>query len=86
MVVYLIIFYFSVFALFLNNILTKKYEKRIIEIIILIVLCLISGTRYKLGGTDYFVYEKIFNVVPILGDFNFDTVHGIYGTFGAEKQ
>ena len=85
MVVYLIIFFFSVFALILNNILTKKNEKMIIEIIILIILCLISGTRYKLGGTDYFIYEKMFDVVPTLGDFNFDTVHGIYGTFGAEK-
>lgn len=85
MVVYLIIFYFSIFALILNNILTKKYEKKIIEIIILIGLCLISGTRYKLGGTDYFVYEKMFNAVPIINDFNFDTVHDIYGTFGAEK-
>ena len=85
MVVYLIIFFFSVFALILNNILTKENEKMIIEIVILIILCLISGTRYKLGGTDYFIYEKMFDVVPTLGDFNFDTVHGIYGTFGAEK-
>lgn len=85
MVVYLIIFYFAVFAMILNNILTKNYEKKIFEIVIVIVLCLISGTRYKLGGTDYFVYERIFNVVPFINDFNFETVHNIYGTFGAEK-
>ena len=85
MVIYLIIFYLSAFALVINNILTKKHEKKIIEIVILVMLCLISGTRYKLGGTDYFVYERIFNAVPIINDFNFETVHNIYGTFGAEK-
>ena len=41
--------------------------------------------QVQVGGTDCFVYEKMFNAVPIINDFNFDTVHDIYGTFGAEK-
>ena len=85
MTVYLIIFYCSILTMVLNNVLTKKNEKKIVEIVTLISLCLISGTRYNLGGTDYFVYERIFNVVPNIQNFNFDTVHDIYGTFGAEK-
>lgn len=85
MLFYIGIFIFCTIMLVFNNKLKDKKEKMIIEIITLIVLCIISGTRYYLGGSDYGVYKTIFESVPTIERFNFSMVHYINGTFGAEK-
>ena len=82
---YIGVFTFCTFTLIINNMLKNEKEKKIFEVITLVLLCIISGTRYYLGGTDYYVYKKIFDVVPILEKFDFNTVHNIFGTFGVEK-
>jgi hypothetical protein len=63
--------------LFLNNIIKNPNGKNIIVIITLAILCIISGTRYDLGGSDYGIYEMIFNTTPDLFEFDFFTVHDI---------
>ena len=83
-------FYIGIFAIcfiaaILNDKLKNEKEKRIFEISILIFLCIISGTRYNLGGTDYFVYKTVYDVVPTITEFNFESVQNINGTFGMEK-
>jgi membrane protein len=83
-------FYIGIFAIcfiaaILNDKLKNEKEKRIFEISILIFLCIISGTRYNLGGTDYFVYKTVYDVVPTINEFNFESVQNINGTFGMEK-
>lgn len=82
---YIGIFTFCVLTLIINNILKEEKDKKIFEIITLVLLCIISGTRYYLGGTDYYVYKKIFDVIPLLENFDFMNVQNIYGTFGVEK-
>jgi len=61
--------------LFLSNILKSQKEKDIISILALIMLCIVSGTRYNLGGSDYYVYESIFNSVPDLTQQSFFVVN-----------
>ena len=85
MLFYVGIFIFCVIMLIFNNMLKEQKHKRIFEIITLVVLCIISGTRYYLGGTDYDVYKNMFEVLPNIFNFDFSNVHEIYGTFGAEK-
>ncbi len=82
---YIGIFIFCVIMLILNNLIKEEKEKKIFEIGTLIVLCIVSGTRYYLGGTDYSIYKNMFEVIPTIQDFDFSTIHNIYGTFGAEK-
>lgn len=82
---YIAIFTFCIVMLIFNNLLKEQRHKRIFEIITLIVLCIISGTRYYMGGTDYGIYKNMFEVLPSIFHFNFSTVHDMYGTYGAEK-
>lgn len=42
----------------------NKTVSKIIEILTLVVLIIFSGTRYRLGGYDYGVYERIFYNSP----------------------
>lgn len=84
------LFYIGIFAIctiaaIINGKLKNEKEKRIFEISVLLLLCIISGTRYNLGGTDYFVYKKAYSVVPMIRDFNFANIQNVYGTFGMEK-
>jgi len=53
-------------CLFFSNILKTQKGKNVVTILTLIMLCIVSGTRYNLGGSDYFAYESIFNSVPDL--------------------
>lgn len=84
---YLAIFYCCVIAYILNNLLTNNKSKVFIEISILIFLCVISGTRYYLGGSDYYVYLTIFNSIPKLEVLlrNFGQIDRYYLTFGVER-
>ena len=68
MIPYILIFIFCVFMFFLNIKTHSEKTKHILEIITIIVLILFSGTRFEIGGSDYFVYKKIYNnVLPIFG-------------------
>lgn len=82
---YIGIFIFCTIMLVFNSLIKKQRHKIIFEIMTIIVLCIISGTRYYLGGSDYGIYKAIFEAVPSLKNFNFMTIHNIAGTFGAEK-
>lgn len=85
MLFYLSIFVICIITAVINSKIKKEKEKRIFEIFMLVVLCLISGTRYNLGGSDYFAYKTAYKTVPLIQNFNFNTVQNIYGTYGMEK-
>lgn len=63
--------------------LTEQYKNSklatFLEVLVLILLIIFSGTRYRLGGYDYGVYEDVFNTAPYLSDFTLKTSN-IYGT------
>jgi hypothetical protein len=84
---YIMIFIWCVFAFVINNTLKYQKEKRIFEIITLFLLCVISGTRYYLGGTDYSIYESVYNSLPELNVFlrDYHIVDSIYRTLGFER-
>ena len=48
---------------------SRKDIQRIINIMIILSLVFISGTRYYLGGSDYYVYNNVFNSIPLLPEF-----------------
>lgn len=75
--VFIFIFCLTMIALHYNT--KSNTNKKIIEIIILFVLIIFSGTRYRLGGWDYGIYEKVFNEVPKLNEFTINTTNS-YGT------
>ena len=57
--VFFLILFLSLIVTFIFSLCVKdKKTKKILGIIMLIVLCFVSGTRYNTGGTDYFVYKK----------------------------
>lgn len=85
MLFYIMIFIFCIIMLVFNNCLKEQKHKKIFEITTLIILCIISGTRYYLGGTDYYVYQQVFKAVPSIFRFDFNTIHNIYYTYGMEK-
>lgn len=41
--------------------------KKAITLVLFLSLILISGTRFELGGSDYYVYRRVFEAVPKLG-------------------
>ena len=79
---YVMIFALCVFFYIIHvntkNILLKKC----IEYITLIILALLSGTRYRLGGWDYEIYESIFNLAPKLSDFTINTTNNFSTEIG----
>ena len=82
---YMFLFAFCVGILILNNDI-KKDQKKYLEIATLFVLCIVSGTRYNLGGSDYSVYKTTFDSLPTLRVFfaDFAHLHEHYFTFGFE--
>lgn len=64
MILYIDIFLFCVVMFVLNAYINDIKMKKIITIITLAILCIVSGTRYNIGGTDYFAYKAIFDLVP----------------------
>lgn len=67
-------FYIGLFALtavvyYGNNFIKENHQKKIIIYLMFAILILVSGTRYLLGGSDYFVYQKCFNVLETLANF-----------------
>lgn len=87
MTFYIFLYILCVLFLIINNKLTVKKDKGICIGILLISLCIISGTRYHLGGSDYWIYRTVYNNSPQLFDFikNFNTLDSKYMTFGFER-
>lgn len=50
------------FSISTNN---TKYKK-ILAITTMIILCVISGTRFNTGGSDYFAYKNIYNNIKLM--------------------
>ena len=64
MTFYIIFFAFAVAAMLLTNIIKDKKKKKWIAIAVFIMLTLVAGTRFELGGSDYYIYRKCFETVP----------------------
>jgi len=66
-------FYIFIFSLcvllFLFNLTIREEQRKYLEFFTLFILCITSGTRYELGGTDYFIYETTYNSMPALHQF-----------------
>lgn len=82
---YVILFLFCVIMLIVND-KVRYVDKKHITIFTLIVLIIVSGTRYYLGGTDYYVYKSVYDSLPTLTEFitNFPNLHYSYLTYGFE--
>lgn len=61
-------------------------HQKIALICVLALLCLISGLRFETGGSDYFVYEGIYQRLPKINEFiaNFKNLEQ-YDVFGHER-
>ncbi len=70
MTFYIILFTICIIAFILNEKLKDGKGKRIFEISTLLLLCIISGTRFELGGTDYGVYRAVYNMTPLIYEGN----------------
>ena len=58
MLTYLSIYIYASLITIMDTINSKKYIQNILTIAFIAILIIISGTRYYLGGTDYYVYKK----------------------------
>ncbi|WP_353095827.1 EpsG family protein [Tissierella praeacuta] len=69
---------------FLNS---NKKIARILNKFLVFLLIFFSGTRYYLGGEDYYIYSAAFNSIPKIPEFisNFNNIHELYYVFGFEK-
>ncbi len=79
MIWYILIFIFCVLVFILDKGIKNSFAKKLLEIFTVVVLAIFSGTRYRLGGWDYGIYEDIFNWAPKLSDFTISTTN-VYGT------
>lgn len=70
MIWYIVIFFFCLLNLYIGSRMKAGKSRMMIEISTLVVLALFAGTRYNIGGSDYFVYQDVFNNVPKLSDFS----------------
>jgi len=57
------------FGILYGNV-VRESQKKYLAIMILIILCILSGTRYNMGGSDYYIYQDIFEGSPILSEFS----------------
>jgi hypothetical protein len=83
-ILYVFIFVICVFSFFINENLDKKNA---IELLVLLFLCIISGTRYNLGGSDYALYCDVYNQIPDIKTFiiDYSDIDIKYQTYGWEK-
>lgn len=84
MIFNILLFMFCIAMCFLNAIIKNDNVKKYIEIITLIVLCIISGTRYNIGGSDYGVYKQIFEKSPVLFKSSIDVSLKVFESIGVE--
>jgi len=62
------------------------FNEEFLTLIVLVLLALISCTRYETGGSDYFAYKKVFNNIPNLKEFfiNINKLNEVYDTSNQE--
>lgn len=86
MLTYILIFSCCFYLLLFQGFVREK-DKQFFLIFVLTILALISGTRYYLGGSDYYVYKTVYDSIPTLKDFiqNYTNLDKLYQTFGFER-
>lgn len=60
---YVILFMFCVANWVLISNIKDKKAKCVFELFVVLILAMFAGTRYRIGGYDYLVYERLFNSV-----------------------
>ena len=60
---YVIIFSFCIASWIFISYIKDEKAKRIFEVLVILILAIFAGTRFRIGGYDYFVYERVFNNV-----------------------
>lgn len=69
MIFFIIVFLFCLLTLYFNrNDFYTRNLNRIPEYMVVVLLCVISGTRYNMGGSDIWVYTGNYNALPELGE------------------
>lgn len=63
---YLIFFLFAVLGMILADRIEDEKKKKFMIVILFAGLTIISGTRFELGGNDYYIYRRAFEAVPDL--------------------
>ena len=71
MAYYIFIFIFCVFMYVLHKNTDNLKVRKIIEIVTIFILIIFSGTRYRIGGSDYEMYENMFKSAPTISKFTF---------------
>lgn len=82
MIFYIAIFLICLLSFYLSYRLGPGKQRIAIELSTLLILIIFSGTRLGIGGFDYFVYQDVYNIIPMLDKF---TSAPIPGTFGMEQ-
>ena len=70
MLFYILLFLCTAFIILITNLLKQDRQKRIIYILWFIGVFLISGLRFELGGSDYYIYREGFEAIPKLWKLN----------------
>lgn len=86
MLTYAGIYIYASLMAIIDTVNSEKYIKKTLAVIFILVLAIISGTRFHLGGTDYYVYRNVFESIPLLDEFfsNFKILDDMYMTYGME--
>lgn len=66
MIFYFILFLFIAFAMVFADKIEDEKKKKALIFILISGLTIISGTRFELGGSDYYIYRGGFDAVPDL--------------------
>lgn len=69
MLFYILLFAGVVLAMIMTNMLERERDKKIVIMILFVGLTIISGTRFELGGNDYYVYRRGYEAIPTLQNF-----------------
>ena len=84
MLIYSLVFFLAVVLLLLSLLIQKRYFRNVLAVLPLIILSLVTGTRYYMGGYDIYNYANTFNITPYLGNFHLWNTFKSEGFFGAE--
>lgn len=58
------IFYSITYIMNMAAAFAKRDQKRILNVLVMLFLIFMSGTRYYMGGSDVYVYENFYKTVP----------------------
>lgn len=70
MVVYSLLYLYECIILLISSIMNNRKTRNRLAIVTIIIMIAVTGTRYQLGGYDYFNYFYSFNLVPTLHSLN----------------